>query len=171
MSFFSYLLFKCLILSSVWYGSHHYSYSMGFFPPIFYPLRIVLSFPISSSVCPRCYLSSCLLSSLSLGAPERSLYISTHCLHVAYWCTRARESACMADVRRCLLCVRHRQIGRGNAMLHVLLALCKCMQEREGGGGKLSWWRRVSREGGSVWHSTHNAAQRQRERLKLLVVR
>lgn len=119
----------------MWYGSHHYSYSMGFFPPIFYPLRIVLSFPISSSVCPRCYLSSCLLSSLSLGAPERSLYISTHCLHVAYWCTRARESACMADVRRCLLCVRHRQIGRGNAMLHVLLALCKCMQEREGGGG------------------------------------
>lgn len=168
MSFFSYLLFKCLILSSVWYGSHHYSYSMFFFLPILYPLRIVLSFPISSSVCPRCYLSSCLLSSFSLGAPERSLYISTHCLHVAYWCTRARESACMADVRRCLLCVRRRQIGRGNAMLHVLLALCKCMQEREGGRGA----NLVGEgEGGSVWHSTHSAAQRQRERLKLLVVR
>lgn len=156
-------------ISVIWQSPLQLYY--GVFFPIFYPLRIVLSFPISSSLCPRCYLSSCLLSSLSLGAPERSLYISTHCLHVAYWCTRARESACMADVRRCRLCVRHRQIGRGNAMLHVLLALCKCMQEREGEGGKLSWWERVSREGGSVWQSTHSAAQRQRERLKLLVER
>lgn len=44
MSFFSYLLFKCLILSSVWYSSHHYSYSM-FFPPYFlsFAHRLVFS--------------------------------------------------------------------------------------------------------------------------------
>lgn len=170
MSFFSYLLFKCLILSSVWYGSHHYSYSM-FFPPYFlsFAHRLVFSHLIKC-MSPLLFVLLPLVITLPRGTGEVTVH--QHPLSACGVLMYACEGKCLHGWCASLPSVHKAQANReGKRYVACAAGTLQVYAREGGGGGKLSWWRRVSREGGSVWHSTHNAAQRQRERLKLLVVR
>lgn len=143
---------------------------------IFYPLCIVLSFSISSTASPCCYLSSCLLSSLPPPPPQATggevtvdqhplsacgvlMYVWMHVqgkVLASPMCVAAsvRKAKANREGKRCVACAAGTLRVRGR-----------------GRGGKVSWWARVSRVGRGVSHSTHSTAQRQRERLKLLVER